>query len=152
MSENGLPQYLVLDLSQAHRKPQFYTCFGFECWHDYTTNPSVIELLVSKNDKDFVAWTVIHAKMVFYFHKKQFYYNIKKKSGPQFFLIDPLDDSYNFLKISIRETFGAAKTYINQIFLLAEIPKEILPEESNEPNEESNFIINKNDEDNEKKQ
>ena len=55
---------MILDLSKAAKKPSFFNCFGFECWHDYPTNPSIIELLVSKNNKEFVTWSVIHAKLV----------------------------------------------------------------------------------------
>ena len=54
-----------------------------------------------------------------------------------------MDDSYIFVKISIRETFGAAKTYLNKVFLLSEAPKEILHEESREIAEESNFLVRK---------
>lgn len=40
----------------------------------------------------------------------------------QFFSIDPLAKMYNYLKVIVNETFGAAKTYINQVFLLEENP------------------------------
>lgn len=62
------------------------------------------------------------------------------------------------MKIAIKETFGEAKTYINQIFLLAEFPKEIflndtennqiLQEEENEKNalkiekDDENILLN----------
>jgi len=34
--------------------------------------------------------------------------------------MDPLSNRYNFIKITIKETFGASKTYINQFFLFEE--------------------------------
>jgi hypothetical protein len=34
--------------------------------------------------------------------------------------MDPLGKRYNFLKITVKETFGASKTYLNQIFLFEE--------------------------------
>jgi hypothetical protein len=36
------------------------------------------------------------------------------------FPIDPIGRKYNFVKLLIKETFGAAKTYINQVILLEE--------------------------------
>lgn len=67
-------------------------------------------------------------------------------------MIDPLDSSYSYIKILIKETFGASKTYLNQLFLLAEPPKEIVPNWTEEKEQEmldesQNVIKNKEDED-----
>jgi hypothetical protein len=34
--------------------------------------------------------------------------------------MDPLSSRYGFLKITIKETYGASKTYLNQFFLFEE--------------------------------
>jgi len=52
-------------MSNQIKRPVFYKCFGFYCWHDYPSNPSIIELLASTDGKNFITWTVIHAELVF---------------------------------------------------------------------------------------
>jgi len=94
-------------MSNQIKRPVFYKCFGFYCWHDYPSNPSIIELLASTDGNNFITWTVIHAEL---------------RAGVQLFQIDPLATRYNFLKIVIKETFGASKTYLNQVFLFEENP------------------------------
>ncbi|CAD8087001.1 unnamed protein product [Paramecium sonneborni] len=105
MSLAGLPQYITLDLSQVQERPKFIKCFGFDCWHDYQSNPSVIELMVSLNGENFITWTTLYPEL---------------KQGIQLFQIDPLGTRYQFIKIIIKETFGASKTYLNQVYLLEE--------------------------------
>jgi hypothetical protein len=82
-------------------------CFGWRCWHAYTSNPSVAELYVSVDGFSFVKWCGFEAEM---------------SSEIQFFKIDPLPTRYKYIKLKILETFGANKVYINQVFLLDECP------------------------------
>ena len=57
-----------------------------------------MEILVSTDELSFITWTVIHTEL---------------KAGIQLFSIDPLAQRYNYLKVIIKETFGASKTYLN---------------------------------------
>lgn len=87
------------------QRPKQIKCFGFDCWHDYQTNPAVIELLVSTDAENYINWITLYPEL---------------RQGIQLFQIDPLGRKYTYLKIVVRETFGASKTYMNQIFLLEE--------------------------------
>ena len=44
MSQPGLPQTIIIDLTNMIERPKMIKCFGFDCWHDYSSNPRVIEL------------------------------------------------------------------------------------------------------------
>ena len=112
LSEPGLPQSITIDLTHQIKRPKFFKCFGFDCWHDYASNPAVIELSVSTDGNNYVCWTIVYPEM---------------RPGVQLFQIDPLGRSYNFLKIVIKETYGAAKTYMNQIFLFEDSPLPFQP-------------------------
>ncbi|CAG9310378.1 unnamed protein product [Blepharisma stoltei] len=107
VSAEGLPQEFTLDLSQLDSYPSQYTCFGWYCWHSYTSNPSVVDLYVSKDNQTFKKWTTLSAKL---------------SSSPQYFSIDPIQPSYKYIKVVVKETFGASNTYINQVFLFDRIP------------------------------
>lgn len=80
---------------------------GFYCWHDYTTNPKVIEVEVapSENDK-LVLWCRL---------------TLEKQSGRQYFNVQPLPSTYRIIKLTITETFGDYETYLNQIFIQAQL-------------------------------
>eukprot|EP00347_Sterkiella_histriomuscorum_P022779 403337194 len=108
MTENGIPQSIVLDLSNLKKKPKFFQCFGFHCTHTYSSNPSLIDLFVSKDGIQFKHWTTLNP----YF-----------KEGRQLFSIDPIGPSYKFLEVIIKETYGANRTYMNQIYLMEKHPK-----------------------------
>jgi hypothetical protein len=47
LSNTGLPQYFVLDLSEMYERPEEISCFGFDCWHDYPSNPGISVLKLS---------------------------------------------------------------------------------------------------------
>ena len=38
------PQKIILDLTGLIERPYLFRCFGFDCWHDYPTNPARIKL------------------------------------------------------------------------------------------------------------
>jgi hypothetical protein len=50
-SAEGLPQWLEISLQNISVSYSHIAKIGFHCWHDYTTNPKVIEVEVttSKN-------------------------------------------------------------------------------------------------------
>ncbi|EAR94425.2 hypothetical protein TTHERM_00046540 (macronuclear) [Tetrahymena thermophila SB210] len=107
MSEEGLPQSVVVDLSNLQQKPRYFKCVGFDCWHDYSTNPAVIEISVSTDGSNFVTWATLRAEL---------------KAGVQLFSIDNLGKRYNFIKFNVKETHGASKVYMNRLYILEDNP------------------------------
>lgn len=60
-----MPQYIVIDISEIKNRPTFFKSVGFDCWHDYKTNPSMIEFLVSTdNKKEYITWSTIYMQLV----------------------------------------------------------------------------------------
>jgi len=47
MSEEGLPQSVTIDISHLADRPRAFKCIGWDCWHDYITNPATVEISVS---------------------------------------------------------------------------------------------------------
>ena len=47
LSEEGLPLHFVIDLTKMMERPKFIKCIGFDCWHDYNSNPKKIEIHLS---------------------------------------------------------------------------------------------------------
>lgn len=64
LSEDNLPQYFILDFSKSNRKANFFKYFAIYCWHDYLSNPAVIEVLASKNEDKFKNFGIFHLKQV----------------------------------------------------------------------------------------
>lgn len=109
VSKEGMPQALEFDLSGMRKRPKDLQCLGWECWHPYSSNPSVIELYASEDGQDYVKWAKCVADL---------------KAGNQFFRIDPLPRKYQRLKVLIVETHGAANTYLNRLYLLDTVPRD----------------------------
>ena len=60
-----MPQFIIFDISKLTDRPKFFKCIGFDCWHDYNSNPYIIELLVSTDNKtDYITWSTIYAELV----------------------------------------------------------------------------------------
>lgn len=65
MSEEGLPQFVVFDISAMRTRPKFFKSVAFDCWHDYKTNPAVIEFLVATDpSKDYITWSTFYLQLV----------------------------------------------------------------------------------------
>lgn len=124
LSQEGLPQSIVIDLSQLHVRPRNYYWFGWTCWHAYSSNPAVVELYASEDGEHYKKLAQLHGKFV---------------EGAQYFPIEPLRSENLYLKVVIRETFGASKTYINQLLLLDEGPRERKVLENVGPAEDISF-------------
>jgi len=107
LSEDGIPQQITFDISGLTTRSPFYKCIGWTCWHAYSSNPSVVEILVSEDNNSFRTWIICHAEL---------------KAGTQIFAIDPLPNKYSFIQFIIRETYGASKTYMNQVLLFEDCP------------------------------
>jgi hypothetical protein len=103
LSESGLPQEIIVKVSESLDNPLLFRYFGWLCWHSYKSNPAVVELASSE---DCTEW------------KKLGTFKGKPKSGHNFFQIEIGD--VRFVKITVVETFGAANTYMNQVFMVEE--------------------------------
>ncbi len=116
-SSRSFPHVLLFDISNLHQRPQsdtqkpgYYRCLAINCWHAYTSNPSLIKLLVSLDGMNFVFWQNIQLEL---------------KAGVQIVkLREKIRASdINYFKLEILKTHGQSeKTYLNQVFLYEEIP------------------------------
>ena len=135
LSEKSVPQIIIIDLSKMEKKPEnfFFKYFAIYCWHAYSTNPKIIQILVSENNKK-------------YFDLGD--YELAMSPKIQYFQIENLDRIKNkgikFIKLIIKETFGGSRTYINQIFFYDEQSKINNETEENFPTITNNEIDENN--------
>lgn len=111
LSDPGLPQELIINISSLSERPEFFSCFGWYCWQPYNSNPSQVELWASSNLHNWEKWGQFQGSM---------------KGGVLYFMIPPLGLEYSYIKVVVRDTFGAANTYINQLYLLEENPNKTI--------------------------
>lgn len=117
MSDEGLPQFVIIDLKNLKNKPDVFKCFGIYCWHAYPTNPKLVELLVSKDNSYYNSLGNFEVAQVILI------FNIKKP-GTQLFFIENFDmKKINYLKILVKETYGGNRTYINTLFIYDDFPE-----------------------------
>ena len=118
LSEEFLPQEIILNINKSYFKyfPKKLSTIGIYCWHAYSTNPKLIEILISINDSNN------------YISLGNF--DLGLKPGMQLLQLDEdllLDNDENklkeniFIKIIIKETFGGKRTYINNLSLYEDI-------------------------------
>ena len=118
LSEEFLPQEIILNINKSFFKyfPKKLSTIGIYCWHAYSTNPKLIEILISINDSNN------------YISLGNF--DLGLKPGMQLLQLDEdllLDNDENklkeniFIKIIIKETFGGKRTYINNLSLYEDI-------------------------------
>lgn len=123
LSEEGLPQEIIIDLTAIESRPKEINCIGIYCWHAYPTNPKLIEISISKDKKHF---DILGN------------FDLCLKPGTQLFDIGPLSpDNVLYLKLIIKETFGGKKVYINNIFLYETMPSDEDINNHNSMNESS---------------
>jgi hypothetical protein len=96
LSQHSLPQIITVQFIQQQSMP--VNMVGFDCWHDYASNPKTIELLVSNDDLAYTSWAVL---------------NCDKRAGIQLFQMDTLNTDIQYIQLHVMDTFGANKTYIN---------------------------------------
>lgn len=109
VSKEGMPQELEFDLSAVRRRGKEMQCLGWQCWHPYSSNPSVVDLWVSEDGDNYIKWARCISEI---------------RAGNHFFRIDPLPRKYQRLKLVIVETHGAANTYLNRVYLLDTVPRD----------------------------
>jgi hypothetical protein len=135
LSEKSVPQIIIIDLSKMEKKPEnfFFKYFAIYCWHAYSTNPKIIQILVSENNKK-------------YFDLGD--YELAMSPKIQYFQIENLDRIKNkgikYIKLIIKETFGGSRTYINQIFFYDEQSDVNNETEENFPTTTNNEIDDNN--------
>ena len=118
LSSEQLPQEIIINLNKNLLKkyPKKITSIGIFCWHAYPSNPKLIEILISKdNKKTFLSLGN---------------FDLFLKPGKQLLQLEDdsnyiLDNNKNIeniiIKLIIKETYGEKRTYINNIFLYEDI-------------------------------
>jgi len=76
--------------------------------HAYSSNPAMIDLFISKDGSHFRHSASLHPVY---------------REGRQLFSIDPIGPSFGFIEIVVKETFGANRVYMNNVYLLEQHPK-----------------------------
>ena len=155
LSEESLPQEILLHINKSYFKyfPKKISTIGIYCWHAYSTNPKLLEILLSVNStKNYISLGN---------------FDLGLKPGMQLLQLDEdllleNDSKLNediYIKIIIKETFGGKRTYINNLSLYENIDftkinlksiKEVNAEEDNsvvylrESRSKNNLKKNKN--------
>ena len=138
LSEESLPQEILLNLNKNYFKhfPKKLSTIGIYCWHAYSTNPKLIEILISIN------------KINDYISLGNF--DLGLKPGMQLLQLDEdllLNNNNNdnniYLKIVIKETYGGKRTYINNLSIYEDINMSIVDLKSIQEvnDEEDNSVI-----------
>ena len=105
ISEIGIPQEIIIDISNIKFRPKYFKAFGIQCLFQLKSNPKIIEFQILRNfDKNFISLG---------------FYKFLYKNDIQIYIFDK---KINFeyiikLKIIIKETYGDNKTYLNKFFL-----------------------------------
>ena len=117
LSEESLPQEILLHINKSYFKyfPKKISTIGIYCWHAYSTNPKLLEILLSVNSTNN------------YISLGNF--DLGLKPGIQLLQLDEdllLDNDSKlnediYIKIIIKETFGGKRTYINNLSLYEDI-------------------------------
>ena len=108
LSEDGLPQEIIIDLTSLTITPSQINCIGIYCWHAYQTNPKLIEISISQNGSKFSSLGN---------------FDLVLKPGTQLFDIDTLSiDEVQYLKLTIKETFNGDRTYLNNVLMYEKMP------------------------------
>ena len=144
LSEDFLPQEIIINFKNIKLKeyPKKLTAIGIYCWNKYPTNPKIIEVLISKEQKiNFISLG---------------HFDLSFKAGRQLIYLDDENDleleellsSVDFndliIKLIIKETFGGKHTYINNLYLYDKIDTNSINMSNNNINNNSNNMIIEN--------
>ena len=142
LSEEYLPQEIILNINKDYfiNYPKKLSAIGIYCWHAYSTNPKLIEILINTNkNSNFISLGD---------------FDLGLKPGLQLLHLDEdlllynednkLSDNIN-IKLIIKETFGGKRTYINNLSLYEDIDINALnlksiQEENDEEDNSSSMI------------
>ena len=117
LSEESLPQEIIIHINKSYFKyfPKKISTLGIYCWHAYSTNPKLVEILLGVNStNDYISLGN---------------FDLGLKPGMQLLQLDEdllleNDNKLNeniYVKIIIKETFGGKRTYINNLSLYENI-------------------------------
>ena len=118
LSDEYLPQEIILNINKDNfiHYPKKLSAIGIYCWHAYSTNPKLIEILINTNKNlDFISLGD---------------FDLGLKPGLQLLHLDEDLLLYNeenklsdniYIKLIIKETFGGKRTYINNLSLYEDI-------------------------------
>ena len=117
LSEESLPQEIIIHINKSYFKyfPKKISTLGIYCWHAYSTNPKLVEILLGVNStNDYISLGN---------------FDLGLKPGMQLLQLDEdllleNDNKLNeniYIKIIIKETFGGKRTYINNLSLYEDI-------------------------------
>ena len=142
LSDESLPQEIILNINKNNfiYYPKKLSALGLYCWHAYSTNPKLIEILINTNKKkNFISLGD---------------FDLEQKPGLQLLHLDEdllldneeskLDDEI-CIKLIIKETFGGKRAYINNLSLLEDIDLSIVNlksiQEENDEEENSSTVF-----------
>ena len=142
LSSESLPQEIILNINKNNfiYYPKKLSAIGLYCWHAYSTNPKLIEILINTNKKkNFISLGD---------------FDLEQKPGLQLLHLDEdllldneeskLDDEI-CIKLIIKETFGGKRTYINNLSLLEDFDLSIVNlksiQEVNDEEENSSTVF-----------
>ena len=142
LSDESLPQEIILNVDKNYfiHYPKKLSAIGIYCWHAYSTNPKLIEILINTNkNSNFISLGD---------------FDLGLKPGMQLLHLDEdllLDNEENKLndnisiKLIIKETFGGKRTYINNLSLYEDIDINALNlksiQEENDEDENSSIVF-----------
>ena len=117
LSEESLPQEIIIHINKSYFKyfPKKISTLGIYCWHAYSTNPKLVEILLGVNrTNDYISLGN---------------FDLGLKPGMQLLQLDEdllleNDNKLNeniYIKIIIKETFGGKRTYINNLSIYENI-------------------------------
>ena len=117
LSEESLPQEIIIHINKSYFKyfPKKISTLGIYCWHAYSTNPKLVEILLGVNStNDYISLGN---------------FDLGLKPGMQLLQLDEdllleNDNKLNeniYIKIIIKETFGGKRTYINNLSIYENI-------------------------------
>ena len=117
LSEESLPQEIIIHINKSYFKyfPKKISTLGIYCWHAYSTNPKLVEILLGVNStNDYISLGN---------------FDLGLKPGMQLLQLDEdllleNDNKLNeniYIKIIIKETFGGKRTYINNLSIYEDI-------------------------------
>ena len=144
LSDESLPQEIILDLNKNNfiHYPKKLSAIGIYCWHAYSTNPKLIEILISTNKNNNLNFISLGD------------FDLELKPGLQLLHLDEdllLDNEDNKLndnisiKLIIKETYGGKRTYINNLSLYEDVDVSILNlksiQEENDEEENSSMVF-----------
>ena len=121
ISSDNTPQEIVFKLRNIIGRPNvMFTVFGVYLQYEIKNNPKIIEVLFSKDDKEYESFGV---------------FELKLQKGIQLFKMKESDIveeviygewKYNYCKVVIKETFGGNKRcYVNKYFMFDDVREDI---------------------------